>query len=60
MWAVTLNHKPREYIKVPYDKIGFDEFIELDYIITNPPWDRKILHPMIAFFHTTKRYLVIV
>ena len=21
-----------------------------DYIITNPPWDRKILHPMIAHF----------
>ena len=22
----------------------------VDYIITNPPWDRKILHPMIAHF----------
>ena len=25
-------------------------FIEVDYIITNPPWDRKILHPMIEHF----------
>jgi hypothetical protein len=23
---------------------------EADYIITNPPWDRKILHPMIEHF----------
>jgi hypothetical protein len=23
---------------------------DCDYIITNPPWDRKILHPMIAHF----------
>jgi len=25
-------------------------FSEADYIITNPPWDRKILHPMIDRF----------
>ena len=25
-----------------------------DYIITNPPWDRKILHPMIAHFSAMK------
>ena len=24
-----------------------------DYIITNPPWDRKILHPMITHFSST-------
>lgn len=24
--------------------------IKYDYIITNPPWDRKILHPMIEHF----------
>lgn len=30
--------------------LGCDPFIEKnkpDYIITNPPWDRKLLHPMI-------------
>ncbi|WP_171232191.1 class I SAM-dependent methyltransferase [Ruegeria sp. HKCCA4812] len=26
------------------------EFVGADYIITNPPWDRKILHPMIEHF----------
>lgn len=25
-------------------------FDDIDIIITNPPWDRKILHPMIEFF----------
>ena len=28
---------------------AFDQF-EADMIITNPPWDRKILHPMIEHF----------
>ena len=28
---------------------AFDDF-EADLIITNPPWDRKILHPMIEHF----------
>ena len=27
-----------------------DELENTDYIITNPPWDRKILHPMIEHF----------
>lgn len=27
---------------------------DFDYIITNPPWDRKILHPMINHFRTLK------
>ena len=33
-----------------YDELTEEELIEADYIITNPPWDRKILHPMIEFF----------
>lgn len=27
---------------------------EYDYIITNPPWNRKILHPMITHFRQLK------
>jgi len=27
---------------------------DVDYIITNPPWDRKILHPMIEHFAKQK------
>lgn len=31
-----------------------DEVEEADYIITNPPWGRKLLHPMIEHFITLK------
>lgn len=30
------------------------EVEKCDYIITNPPWDRKILHPMINHFRSLK------
>ena len=30
------------------------DLVNIDYIITNPPWDRKILHPMIAHFSAMK------
>ena len=29
-------------------------YTQCDYIITNPPWDRKILHPMIEHFSDFK------
>ena len=32
--------------------LGMEEFADCDYIITNPPWNRKILHPMIDHFST--------
>jgi hypothetical protein len=25
--------------------------VSADYVITNPPWDRKIMHPIIEHFH---------
>lgn len=31
-----------------------DDVEEADYIITNPPWTRKILHPLIEHFITLK------
>ena len=34
-----------------YDAMNLQPWdISADYIITNPPWDRKILHPMIEHF----------
>ena len=30
------------------------QFYSMDFIITNPPWDRKILHPMIERFSAMK------
>jgi hypothetical protein len=50
MWASDIEPQAEGIHKTSYDKLGFDEFIESDYIITNPPWDRTILHPMIQFF----------
>ena len=32
------------------DSLKADAPMDADYIITNPPWDRKILHPMIERF----------
>ncbi len=32
------------------DALGRIDDLEADYIITNPPWDRAILHPMIRHF----------
>ena len=31
-----------------------NDTINIDYIITNPPWDRKSLHPMIEHFSAMK------
>lgn len=31
-----------------------DDIYHADYIITNPPWSRKILHPMIDHFRSLK------
>ena len=50
MWASDIEPQAEGIHTSPYNKLGFDELIESDYIITTPPWDRKILHPMIAFF----------
>ena len=50
MWASDIEPQAEGIHTSPYDNLGFDEFIDSDYIITNPPWDRTILHPMIEFF----------
>ena len=35
-------------------EMGANDVAECDYIITNPPWDRKLLHPMIEHFCALK------
>lgn len=46
--------------KMPYaacmdfERLEYDHVRGADYIITNPPWDRKILHPMIEHFCNLK------
>ena len=50
MWASDIEPQAEGIHTSSYDKLGFDELIGSDYVITNPPWDRAILHPMIEFF----------
>lgn len=50
MWASDIAPQAEGIHQISYDKLGFDELVESDYIITNPPWSRNILHPMIDFF----------
>ena len=50
MWASDIEPQAKGIHRSPYDKLGFSELIESNYIITNPPWDRSILHPIIDFF----------
>ena len=50
MWASDIEPQVEGIHKCDYSDVGFDELIESDYVITNPPWDRKILHPMIQYF----------
>ena len=54
MWASDIEPQLRGIAKNNYSDIGNKELYESDFIITNPPWDRKLLHPMIEFF-TSKR-----
>lgn len=40
---------------VEEDLVVFDTYVDrYDYIVTNPPWDRKILHPMIDHFRSLR------
>jgi len=50
MWASDIEPQADGIHKNDYSDVGFDELIESEYVITNPPWDRKILHPMIEYF----------
>ena len=50
MWASDIEPQHKGILTDDYSNIGELECLESDYIITNPPWDRKILHPMIDHF----------
>lgn len=57
VWASDIENRLEEgdgYVE-EMDALGLEEFhlssIEnTDYIITNPPWERSVLHPMIEHF----------
>ena len=49
-WASDIEPQKKGIHKKHFRDLSNDEFTEADYIITNPPWNRKLLHPMIEYF----------
>ena len=49
-WASDIEPQKNGVHTNHFRDLGENEFLEADYIITNPPWDRKLLHPMIEYF----------
>ena len=54
MWASDIEPQAEGIYKDSFENVGKDKLLESEYIITNPPWDRKILHPMIEHFSKLK------
>ena len=50
MWASDIEPQLAGIAKNDFSEIGDFEILESEFIITNPPWDRKILHSMIEHF----------
>ena len=50
MWASDIEPQLAGIAKNDFTEIGDFHVLESDYIITNPPWDRSVLHPMIDHF----------
>ena len=50
MWASDIEPQLAGIAKNDFTEIGDFHVLESDYIITNPPWDRSVLHPMIKHF----------
>ena len=50
MWASDIEPQLEGIHQNDYTELGENEVLESQYIITNPPWDRSLLHPMIEHF----------
>ena len=50
MWASDIEPQLKGIAKNDFSDIGEFQVLESGFIITNPPWDRTILHPMIEHF----------
>tara|TARA_Y100001963_G_scaffold101184_1_gene139203 strand:+ start:2102 stop:2626 length:525 start_codon:yes stop_codon:yes gene_type:complete len=50
MWASDIEPQRKDIWVYDYKDVGYDELRESHYIITNPPWDRTILHPLLEHF----------
>ena len=49
-WASDIEPQYKGIPTQDYKDVREDELLESEFIITNPPWDRTILHPMIEHF----------
>ena len=49
-WASDIEPKDKGILLRGFNDVSQEDCYEADYIITNPPWDRKMLHPMIEHF----------
>ena len=54
MWASDIEPQLAGIAKNDFSEIGDFEIMESGFIITNPPWDRTILHPIIEHFAPKK------
>ena len=54
MWASDIEPQAESIYKDSFENVGKDKLLESECIITNPPWDIKILHPMIEHFSNLK------
>jgi hypothetical protein len=50
MWASDIEPQYNGIPTQDYKDVKENELLESKYVITNPPWDRKVLHPMIDHF----------
>ena len=53
-WASDIEPQTQSIVTRHFRELIEDDFEEAQYIITNPPWDRKLLHPMIEYFTAYK------
>ena len=54
MWSSDIEPQLAGIAKNDFSEIGDFEIMESGFIITNPPWDRTILHPIIEHFAPQK------
>ena len=50
VWALDIEPRPSVSHPIEQKDALEETYPHCDFIITNPPWDRKILHPMIEHF----------
>ena len=54
MWASDIEPQAEGIHKNDFSEISEREVLESEFIITNPPWDRNMLHSMIEHFSSLR------